>query len=501
MSLKKRKSGILLHVSALPSKYGIGSFGKESYEFIDFLAMSKQSLWEILPLNQTGFGDSPYSSCCSYSFNPYFISLETLNKKGLLTKKELKESEDKGSYIDYGKLYFQRYKVLKKAYRRFDKKEKDFVSFVKKGTYKDYALYMTLKSKFDNRGFYDWPYEYKYRNSCALKSFEKENTDEILFWHFLQYQAQNAWFELKAYAKEKGVKIIGDLPLYVAYDSVDVWCNPQLFKLDENLTPKKVAGVPPDYFSATGQLWGNPIYNYETMSQDDYKWWVKRFVSALKLYDYVRIDHFRGFDRYYEIDYGKSDATEGQWIKVPSDELFAIIHGKVSSKRIIAEDLGIIDDGVVKLLKKTNYPGMRVLSFAFNGENTNPYLPENVTENNVCYTGTHDNDTLMGLLEQFSSWDYNNFKSGVKNSLKLFNLKRVIRSQKSLAKAVIELGFASKANFFILPMQDVAFLGKDFRMNTPGREIANWTLRIPKRHFSKKNLDYIATFTSIYNRI
>lgn len=497
----KRKSGVLLHISALPSKYGIGSFGSESYEFIDYLVKSKQKVWEILPLNQTGFGDSPYSSCCSYSFNPYFISLEALAGQGLLTKKELKRSEDKGVYIDYGKLYHERYALLKTAFGRFDKKNVDFVKFVKKGTYKDYALYMTLKNKFNNRGFYDWPYEFKYRNTCALEDFEKENADEILFWQFLQYEASSAWIMLKGYAKENGVEIIGDLPLYVAYDSVDVWSNPQLFKLDENLTPKKVAGVPPDYFSATGQLWGNPVYNYEKMSEDGYKWWVNRFVSALKYYDYVRIDHFRGFDRFYEIDYGKSNAIDGEWVDVPSDELFAQIHKRVSSKRIIAEDLGIIDDGVIALLEKTGYPGMRVLSFAFNSEETNPYLPQNIEKNSICYTGTHDNDTLMGLLEQFSDWDYKNFESGVKNSLKKLGLTKTISSPKTLAKAVIELGFASNAYLFILPMQDVALLGKDYRMNTPGREIANWTLRVPAKCFSNKNAKYLADLSEKYNRI
>ncbi|MBE5731474.1 MAG: 4-alpha-glucanotransferase [Clostridiales bacterium] len=497
----KRKSGILLHISALPTKYGIGSFGSESYEFIDYLVKSKQKIWEILPLNQTGFGDSPYSSCCSYSFNPYFISLESLLGQGLLTKKELKECEDTNKYIDYGKLYNERFAILKKAFSRFDKTKKEFVSFVKKGEYKDYALFMTLKLKFNNRGFYDWPYEFKYRNPCALKDFEKENIDDILFWQFLQYEASSAWIMLKGYAKENGIEIIGDLPLYVAYDSVDVWCNPQLFKLDDNLTPKKVAGVPPDYFSATGQLWGNPVYNYEKMSEDGYKWWVNRFVSALKYYDYVRIDHFRGFDRFYEIDYGKSDATEGEWITVPSDELFEQIHKRISKKRIIAEDLGIIDDGVIALLKKTGYPGMRVLSFAFNSEDTNPYLPQNLEENSICYTGTHDNDTLMGLLEQFSEWDYTNFRNGVKNSLKSLNIKKTVNSSQSVAKSVIELGFASKSHLFIIPMQDVALLGKDYRMNTPGREIGNWTLKVPKKCFSDKNSEYLANLTTRYKRV
>ena len=496
----KRKSGILLHISALPSKYGIGSFGAESYQFIDYLVASNQKVWEILPLNQTGFGDSPYSSCCSYSFNPYFISLEELCKQGLLTKKDLKENEDNGAYIDYGKLYNTRYPLLKKAFSNYDKNNPEFVKFIKKGAYRDYALYMTLKSKF-NKGYYDWPYSYKYRNVCALEDFANENKEEILFWQFTQYQACNEWSALKKYANEKGIEIIGDLPLYVAYDSVDVWCNPKLFKLDENLTPKKVAGVPPDYFSETGQLWGNPIYDYEKMSYDNYSWWVNRFVQALKLYDYVRIDHFRGFDRFYEIDYGRSDATKGDWVQVPSDELFEQIHKRVSKKRVIAEDLGTIDDGVVSLLNKLDYPGMRVLSFAFDGEKSNAYLPENIEENSVCYTGTHDNETLVGLVEGFSKEEYQTFMDGVKNSLKLLKIKKPIVRQTCLVKAVIELGFASKANLFLLPMQDVALLGKDYRMNTPGREIANWTLKVPKKYFSKSNSEYLKDLTKKYKRI
>jgi 4-alpha-glucanotransferase len=237
------------------------------------------------------------------------------------------------------------------------------------------------------------------------------------------------------------------------------------------------------------------------MSEDGYTWWVNRFVSALKHYDYVRIDHFRGFDRFYEINYGKSDATEGEWVTVPSDDLFEQIHKRISKKRIIAEDLGIIDDGVISLLEKTGYPGMRVLSFAFNSEDTNPYLPQNLEENSICYTGTHDNDTLMGLLEQFSEWDYTNFKNGVKNSLKKLNIKKTLNSPQALAKAVIELGFASKSYLFIIPMQDVALLGKDYRMNTPGREIGNWTLKVPKQCFSAKNSEYLASLTSQYKRV
>ena len=496
----KRKSGVLLHVSALPNKYGIGTFGTESYDFIDFLSESKQKIWEILPLNQTGFGDSPYSSCCSYSFNPYFISLDALVGYGLLKRSELKSYEDNCAYIDYGRLYNTRYDLLRKAFDRYNKNDEDFIKFVKNGEYKDYALYMALRLKNDNKAFYDWPSEYKFRDKKALKRFEKENMNEILFWQFVQFEAINQWLSVKTYANSKGVKIIGDLPLYVAYDSVDVWVNPNNFKLDENLTPKKVAGVPPDYFSKTGQLWGNPVYDYDEMRKDGFSWWTKRFVKTLKYYNFVRIDHFRGFDRFYEIDYGMDTAMIGQWVKVPSDELFGAICKRVSKSRIIAEDLGIIDEGVVALLNKLDLPGMRILSFAFNSEPTNPYLPENVENKSVCYTGTHDNDTLMGLLDHFDEWDYNNFVKGVERSLQKFSITKKLDTKNDVARAVCELGFASNSDLFIIPMQDVALLNSDYRMNTPGREIANWTLKMPKSSFGKKYSNYLKSMTKKYNR-
>ncbi len=489
-----------MHVSALPNKYGIGSFGIECYEFIDFLVGAKQKIWEILPLCQTVFGDSPYSSCCSYSFNPYFISLEILERNGLLTKEELKRSEDDAPYIDYGKLYFTRYDLLRAAFSRFDKKNAGFRAFVRRGKFKSYALFMALKKKFNNIGFYDWPSEYKYRDRAALRDFAARESEELLFWQFLQYEAESQWRMVKGYAKANGVKIIGDLPLYVAYDSVDVWENPRIFKLDENLTPKKVAGVPPDYFSKTGQLWGNPVYNYDELAKDGFKWWVNRFVSALKNYDYVRIDHFRGFDRYYEIDYGRPDALIGEWVKVPSEKLFDSIHKRVSRKRIIAEDLGIIDDGVRDLLAKVGYPGMRILSFAFNGEEDNTYLPEKLEKNSVCYTGTHDNDTLIGLLDHFDKWDYENMVRGVAASLKKFGLSRSLKTKKALARAVIELGYASKADTFIIPLADAAYLGGEYRMNTPGREIANWTVKMPGSAFSTRVRDRLAKLTVKYKR-
>lgn len=496
----KRTSGILLHISSLPNRYGIGTFGKECYDFIDFLSSAGQSVWEILPLGQTGFGDSPYSSVCSYSYNPYFISLDLLVKDGLLKKSELTSLVDDTPFVDYGKLYFTRYNVLRKAFARFDKTDENFVKFVKKGKYRDYALYMAIKDQQGSRAFYDWDNEYKFRDKKALRKFEKEHENEVAYWHFLQFLASEQWKKVRAYAKEKGVSIMGDLPLYVAYDSVDVWANPQYFKLDERLTPKKVAGVPPDYFSQTGQLWGNPVYDYSAIEADGYAWWKNRFNAVANDCDLIRIDHFRGFDRFYEIDYGRDSAVVGEWETVKGREVLSAVHKSVKKERIIAEDLGIIDDGVKSLLAWSGYPGMKILSFAFNGDENNAYLPQNIDENCVCYTGTHDNDTLIGLIDSFSEWDYANFVKGVQSSCKALGVKFKGVTKQDLARTVIELGFACKAKSFVLPLQDVALLNGDYRMNTPGREIANWTVKLAKKHFSTASARYLKALAQKYKR-
>ncbi len=496
----KRASGILLHVSSLKNKYGIGTFGTECYEFIDYLVQTKQKYWEVLPLNQTGFGDSPYSSCSVFSFNPYFISLEALVGEGLLKKSEIEYLKDDNYYVDYGKLYNTRFTVLRLAYTRFDKNSADFKAFLRKGEYNDYALYMTIKSLENDKPFYDWKKEYKFREKTALEAIKKQYKEEINFWQFLQFEASNEWEMVKGYAKENGISIIGDMPFYPAYDSADVWANSKYFKIDDDLYPRKVAGVPPDYFSENGQLWGNPVYDFDELSKNGYDFWVKRFKYSLKIFDYVRIDHFRGFDRFYEIDYGMSNAKIGQWVKINSTEFLDEIHRHVKKDRIIAEDLGIIDDGVRNLLKYCGYPGMRILSFAFNGEEDNLYLPENVEENSICFTGTHDNDTLIGLLEHFSEWDYKNFASGVERSLKKANIKLKINGKEDLAKAVIELGFYCKSKLFVIPMQDVALLNGDYRMNTPGREIANWTTKIPSKAYSKVFANRLLKLTEKYKR-
>lgn len=497
----ERQSGILMPVFSLPNRYGIGSFGQESYDFIDYLEKANQKVWQVLPLVQTGFTNSPYSSVCATSFNPYFISLEKLFSDGLLTKTDLKKARVRAKYIDYGKLYETRYPILKKAFKKFDTKNEEFLSFVRSGEYRDYALYMAIKTANDNKPFFVWEDGLKFRDKKALDSFKRNHQEEILFWQFIQFTAKNQWLALKDYANSKGIKILGDMPLYTNWDSSDVWANPELYKLDEKLCPKKVAGVPPDYFSKTGQLWGNPVYDYDAHKKDNFRWWTLRLKKVLQIFDYVRIDHFRGLDRYYEIPFGSSDATVGEWVDVPSEELFSSVHLKVDKSRIIAEDLGIIDDGVRDLLDYTGYPGMKILSFAFNGESDNLYLPENVTENSVCYTGTHDNDTLLGLLESLDGWDYNNFVNGVTASLKKLKLKRKIDTKKRMARAIIKLGFNCKSNLFIMPIQDLALLGTEYRVNEPGTfKAQNWAVRINKGVMNDKSARRLQKLTLSSNR-
>lgn len=488
-------------IFSLPSKYGIGDFGKESYNFIDVLYKSGQKVWQILPLVQTGYGNSPYSSVCSTSFNPYFISIEKLKEMGLITASELKSSLCNQKYIDYGFLYNVRFPLLIKAFNRFDKTSPEFVRYIKSKESLDYALFMAIKEKTNHKQFYEWEDGLKNRNQNALTKFKKQNKEMILFWQFVQFIAKKQWFELKNYANTKGIKILGDMPLYVALDSVDVWTNKSLFKLDDNFKPTKVAGVPPDYFCADGQLWGNPVYDYSEHQKDDFSWWVNRIKKALKVYDLLRIDHFRALDRYYQVDSDKDNAREGEWVKVPSKELFNAIHKKVNKNRIIAEDLGLIDDGVRALLKDVGYPGMKVLSFAFNGDKDNLYLPERVPENSVCYTGTHDNDTLIGLIEDFNEWDKNNFYNGVKNSLKAFKLKNNIDNVKSLANAVIELGFCSKSKLFILPVQDMLLKDGCHRINQPGTvKNQNWAIKFDKSDISVEAFSKLKRLTKKYNR-
>ncbi|MBP5177865.1 MAG: 4-alpha-glucanotransferase, partial [Clostridia bacterium] len=455
---------ILLPISELPSKYGIGSFGKWAYKFVDFLKNANQKYWQVLPLVQTGYGDSPYQTVCDISGNPYFIDLEILRDNKLLTYREVESAIDKGDMIDYGKLYFERYPLLRKAYARVDKSDRAFRAFVKEGKYTDYALFMTLAKTFE-KPWFEWPEEYKRRHPDALNRFYEDNKEEVLFWQFLQFEFFNQYFALKKYANQKGISIIGDLPLYVAHDSVEVWTAPEDFMLDDGYRPSLVAGVPPDYFSADGQLWGNPCYNYDHQRYTGFAFWKKRMAHVKELYDIVRIDHFRGLDRFWTVNGWESTARNGWWSNAPGREVFAATGVKDG---IIAEDLGVVDGGVISLINDLGFPGMKVLSFAFNGNEYNPYLPWNVNENSVTYTGTHDNDTLVGYYKSLGKEQLLHEKALIKKSLDYLKIYKSVTGVYALCDAVIDIAYACASSLTVIPMHDLLLLGTEYRINTPG---------------------------------
>ena len=470
-----RSAGVLLHISSLPGKYGIGSLGKEAYRFAKRLARAGVRYWQILPLVQTGYGDSPYQSVSCSSGNPYFIDLDLLEGQGLLTKKELKPLRRKGD-VDYGALYTERYQTLRTAYSRFFFDSAEFRAYVDEGTHEDYALFMTAKTVFGG-SFCDWEEGIRRREPQALEKLRTDYHEEYLFWQFLQYEFDLQWKALKEYCNSLGIRIIGDIPLYVAYDSADVWAHPELFKLDGELKPAKVAGVPPDYFSETGQLWGNPVFDWAAHKKEDYRWWRARLAQALKTYDLVRIDHFRGLDRYYEIDAGEETAVNGAWQDGPKDELFE----GVDLSRIIAEDLGEMDDGVRSLIRRTGLPGMKVLLFAFDGDEDNAFLPHNIHENSVCYTGTHDNDTVAGYVKSLTAEEFLLLRSRVAKELDLVGMNiRIGQTPERFAKTLTEIAMASSAGLAVVPVQDLMGLDNTCRMNHPGTNGGNWCWRLKK---------------------
>lgn len=474
----KRGMGVLCHISSLPNEYGIGSLGKEAYEFADLLKKAGVKYWQILPLQQTGFGDSPYQSVCCLSGNPYFIDLEDLVKQGLLTKEDLEEAKCNAQNVDYARLYNERYALLKKAYWRFDIHSEEFVSFIESGEFEDYALFMSLKSRY-NGSFDTFPDAFKYKEHLAIYEFRSSvYRNEYCFWLFLQYQFKKQWSALKAYVNGLGIKIIGDIPLYVAYDSSDLWARPELFQLDEDLKPTKVAGVPPDYFSKKGQLWGNPLYNWDAMRAENYDWWVGRIAKAKEMYDVIRIDHFRGFDRYYAIPVDAEDATTGEWEKGPGKEFFDEIARRLGDTQIIAEDLGILDDGVIRLRDSCNLPGMNILLFAFDGNENNAYLPANMVENSVSYTGTHDNDTAVGFFEKMTQEEFRAFKKRLRAVMRRQGCYVPMVDCKDAACALCTCLAYSPSNLAVLPVQDILLLDNSARMNTPSTPSGNWQFRL-----------------------
>ena len=396
---------MLLSVSSLPSKYGIGCFDEAAYKFVDDLVEAKQTYWQILPLGITGYGDSPYQSFSTFAGNPYFISLDEFVKCGYLKEEDLPEADINSDYVDYSYLYENRYALLKKAYENSHITDnEDFKAYCKDNAWwlEDYALFMAIKASYDNQSWENWPLELRLRNDAFLTEKRNELSDDINYHKFLQYYVWKQWYALKDYANSKGVEIIGDIPIYVAYDSSDVWGQPELFQLDPEVKPTAVAGVPPDGFSADGQLWGNPLYDWKKHKETGYAWWIQRIAYCKKAYDVVRIDHFRGFDEYFSIPYGDTTARNGHWEKGPGYDLFKTVEESLGKLNVIAEDLGYLTDTVKQMVADCGYPGMKVFEFAFDSRDssgTSNYLPHNYTENSVVYTGTHDNETMFGWLK------------------------------------------------------------------------------------------------------
>lgn len=492
-----RKSGVLLPIASLPGKYGIGTFSKHAYVFLDQLKAAGQSYWQILPLGPTGYGDSPYQSFSTYAGNPYFIDLDTLIEEGLLTAKECDQCDfgTNKRYIDYEKLYLSRFKVLKLAYERSHiSRKKAFKVFISENAYwlDDYALYMAVKNATGGKSFIEWDEDIRMREPDALEKYRKKYAKEIEFYQFQQYVFDQQWRALKEYANELGIKIIGDIPIYVAFDSADTWANPKLFQFDENNMPIAVAGCPPDAFSETGQLWGNPLYDWKYHKETGYDWWVKRIQHSFQLYDVVRVDHFRGFDEYYSIPYGDATAEFGKWKKGPGYDIFRTFTKVLGKMDIIAEDLGYLTPSVIKLVKDTGYPGMKVLQFAFDSREESDYLPHNYTNNCVVYTGTHDNDTIRGWYQVLS-------KPDKKFAMKYLNNAET--PEEEISWDYIRLALSSVAKLCIIPVQDYLCLGNEARINLPSTLGNNWKWRMTERDLNKKTLTRILDLTKLYGRL
>lgn len=491
-----RQSGVLLPVTSLPSAYGIGCFSKEAYEFVDKLRESGQSYWQILPLGPTSYGDSPYQSFSTFAGNPYFIDPIDLVERGYITKKQCDSYDfgDDPQYVDYAKIYESRFLLLREAWKNSKiAEDEDFRKFVEENSFwlDDYALYMAVKTSFKNVCWVEWDEDIKMRRPEAMKAYQKKFADEIEFYQFQQYLFQVQWQKLKAYANGQGVEIIGDIPIYVAFDSSDAWANPELFQFDGNCNPTAVAGCPPDAFSATGQLWGNPLYNWEYHKKTGYRWWMQRLEACYRLYDVVRIDHFRGFDEYYAIPAADKTAEFGVWRPGPGYELFEVMKRELGQKRVIAEDLGFLTPTVFKLVKKSGYPGMKVLQFAFDSREESDYLPHNYPHNCVVYTGTHDNDTLLGWYKVLNRQDK-------KFCNAYMNLNRARKEQ--VQWTFIRATLSSVADLAVIPMQDYLGLGSEARINTPSTVGNNWKWRMLPGAYTEELAEKMNACVKLYGR-
>lgn len=486
----KRESGILMHISSLPSNYGIGTFGKEAYKFVDFLDETNQTYWQFLPLGPTSYGDSPYQSFSINALNPYFIDLDILVDENLLTKEDIIDSTY-GKKINYGNLYKERYVVLKKAFNNFNLKNEQYLKFIDEHKYWvfDYANFMAIKKHFDDVSLMYWPSKVRKRNKEVLAPLfillEKERNFEL----FLQFKAYEQYFKLKRYANSKNIKLMGDIPIYVSYDSSDVWMRPDLFLLDDDNKPTHVAGVPPDNFSKDGQLWGNPLYKWDRHLEENFDWWIERIRMQVTMFDSIRIDHFIGFVNYFKIPADHKTARNGVWEKALGKELFQEVHKRLGNLDIVAEDLGVITDEVRQLLKDTNFPGMKLLQFAFDSREESDYIPHLYPVNSVAYTGTHDNETTKQWFDKLNKEDLN-------YCLDYINAKNDNNKVDGLIKETLK----SPSRLAIIPIQDYLNLGSEGRMNTPSTLGNNWDFRVEKTYLTKEFKNKIAYFTKLYGR-
>lgn len=489
-----RTSGVLMHISSLPGNTGIGTLGEEAYKFVDFLKASGQTYWQVLPLCPTSYGDSPYQSFSTFAGNPYFIDFKTLCDDGLLNESDY-SNIDWGvnpEKVDFEKIYANRFSVLRKAYNAFDKNNSDYKIFCNKNSFwlDDFVLYMALKEKNSGKPWNEWESNIKLRNGDALNFAKNELEDEIEFQKTVQYFFFCQWNKLKAYANINGIKIIGDIPIYVAADSADVWANPNQFLLDDDCNPIEVAGCPPDAFTNDGQLWGNPLYNWEYMKNDSYSWWKNRIEHQCRMCDVIRIDHFRGFESYYCIPADSETAKTGEWRKGPGMDFFREIERDLGKKNIIAEDLGFLTPEVKKMLKQSKYPGMKVLQFAFDTDEENDYLLHNFTKNSVAYAGTHDNDTILGFMK-------NAPRKTRKRAREYLRLSRREGYNWGFMKAV----WASNSDTAIVTMQDLLGLGSEARMNFPSTTQNNWEWRAKPDYITYELAEKVKYYVALYQRL
>ena len=498
----ERSSGILMPISSLPSPHGIGTMGKAAYDFADFLAAAGQKYWQLLPLGPTSYGDSPYQSFSSFAGNPYFIDLDLLVKDKLLTRAEVNACDwgDDPRYVDYGKIYASRFTLLEKAKTRGFTRDREAVAAFERENERwlpNYALFMALKRHFGMKSWTEWDDEdIRCRTSSeVIERYRAELREDVELFTYIQFLFFRQWEALKAYIHSLGIRIIGDLPIYVAMDSADVWAEPEMFQLDEHNVPTEVSGVPPDCFSEDGQLWGNPLYNYEAMAKDGFGWWIRRIDGAGKLYDVIRVDHFRGFDEYFSIPYGSETAAEGHWEKGPGIELFRAVEQALGKREIIAEDLGYMSETVRQLVRDSGFPGMKVLEFAFDSRDTgsaSDYLPHNYPVNSVAYTGTHDNETLVSWYQTVTDAE----RAMVRDYLYDY-----ATPEEQLYKSMIALILRSAAATCIVPMQDWLGLDNSARINKPSTVGQNWRWRLKKTQLTKKLQKEICQLTTRYGRM